>query len=122
MRDLRAMSLNSLEIAASEASAYTLSVVMGILSLLAGVVFGAVAQLRPRQQRIQKTKKMIKPSGQTKKLRVVIVGAGYVARHHIAALRRLDFVEIVAVCDLDVGAAQVLAKANGIPNALTRLS
>lgn len=50
----------------------------------------------------------------TRKLRVGIVGAGYVARYHIAALRRLDFVEIVGLCDLDAEAARTLAKANGI--------
>lgn len=48
------------------------------------------------------------------KLRVAIVGAGYVARYHIAALRRLEFVEIVGICDLDAKAAQSLATAFGI--------
>ncbi|MDE1892778.1 MAG: NAD-dependent epimerase/dehydratase family protein [Pseudomonadota bacterium] len=48
------------------------------------------------------------------KLRIAIVGAGYVARYHIAALRRLEFVEIVGICDLDQAAAQALAKAFGI--------
>jgi predicted dehydrogenase/nucleoside-diphosphate-sugar epimerase len=49
------------------------------------------------------------------KLRVALVGAGYVARYHIAALRRLDFVEIVAICDVDEGAARALADAFKIP-------
>jgi predicted dehydrogenase len=35
------------------------------------------------------------------KLRIAIIGAGYVSRYHIAALRRLDFVDIVGICDLD---------------------
>ncbi len=48
------------------------------------------------------------------KLRIGIIGAGYVARYHIAALRRLDFVEIVGICDLDNKAAQVLASNFGI--------
>jgi predicted dehydrogenase/nucleoside-diphosphate-sugar epimerase len=43
------------------------------------------------------------------KLRIGIVGAGYVARYHIEALQRLDFVEIVGICDLDVDAARKLA-------------
>ena len=48
------------------------------------------------------------------KLRVAIVGAGYVAHYHIAALRRLDFVEVVGICDLDGNAARTLATAHGI--------
>lgn len=56
------------------------------------------------------------------KLRVAIVGAGYVARHHIAALRRLDFIEIVAICDLDLAAARELAAASGVANAATGLA
>ena len=48
------------------------------------------------------------------KLRIAIVGAGYVARYHIAALRRLDFVELVGICDLDTKAAQALAETFGI--------
>jgi predicted dehydrogenase/nucleoside-diphosphate-sugar epimerase len=48
-------------------------------------------------------------SGLPGKLRIAIIGAGYVARYHIAALRRLDFVEIVAICDLDGDAARALA-------------
>ena len=43
------------------------------------------------------------------KLRIAIIGAGYVARYHIAALRRLDFVDIVGICDLDGDAARALA-------------
>ncbi|QNK01628.1 NAD-dependent epimerase/dehydratase family protein [Dyella telluris] len=45
-----------------------------------------------------------------KRLRVGIVGAGYVARYHIEALKRLAEVEIVGICDLDRDAAQRLAK------------
>ncbi|ULU24028.1 NAD-dependent epimerase/dehydratase family protein [Dyella terrae] len=45
-----------------------------------------------------------------KRLRIGIVGAGYVARYHIEALKRLDEVEIVGVCDLDFDAANKLAQ------------
>jgi 2-alkyl-3-oxoalkanoate reductase len=48
------------------------------------------------------------------KLRVGIVGAGYVARYHLAALRRLDFVEIVGICDPNLEAARTLATAFGV--------
>ena len=43
------------------------------------------------------------------KLRVGIVGAGYVARYHLAALSRLEFVEIVGICDPNLEAARALA-------------
>ena len=49
------------------------------------------------------------------KLRIAIVGAGYVAAYHLAALKRLDFVDIVGICDLDTAAAQKLAERFGIP-------
>jgi len=55
-------------------------------------------------------------------LRIAIVGAGYVSQHHIAALRALDFVELVAVCDLDLAAARARAQANGIGRAATTLA
>jgi predicted dehydrogenase/nucleoside-diphosphate-sugar epimerase len=49
------------------------------------------------------------------KLRVALVGAGYVARYHLAALKRLEFVEIAAICDVDQAAAKALADAFAIP-------
>lgn len=48
------------------------------------------------------------------RLRVAIVGAGYVASHHLAALKRLDFVELVGICDTNVEAASALASRFGI--------
>ncbi len=45
-----------------------------------------------------------------RKLRVAVVGAGYVATHHLAALSRLDFVEVVGLCDSNLPAAEALAK------------
>jgi predicted dehydrogenase/nucleoside-diphosphate-sugar epimerase len=54
-------------------------------------------------------------AGNPVKLRIAIIGAGYVARYHIAALRRLDFVEIVGIFDLDAEAARALAKTFDIP-------
>ena len=48
------------------------------------------------------------------RLRVAVVGAGYVATHHLAALSRLDFVDLVGLCDSHLDAAQVLAKRFGI--------
>ncbi|SEL09275.1 Predicted dehydrogenase [Pseudoxanthomonas sp. GM95] len=50
-----------------------------------------------------------------KTVRIGVIGAGYVARHHLAALRRLAFVEIVGICDLDAKAAHALASEFDIP-------
>ncbi|MET0754689.1 MAG: NAD-dependent epimerase/dehydratase family protein [Pseudoxanthomonas sp.] len=49
------------------------------------------------------------------KLRVALVGAGYVAGHHLAALKALDFVEVVGICDTNVEAARALAERHGVP-------
>jgi predicted dehydrogenase/nucleoside-diphosphate-sugar epimerase len=57
-----------------------------------------------------------------KHIRVAIVGAGYVAKHHINALRTLDFVEIVGVADLNLEAAQAMASQFGIKIACRRLA
>lgn len=48
------------------------------------------------------------------RLRIGIVGAGYVARYHIEALKRLDYVQLVGICDLDREAAGKLAQMFGI--------
>lgn len=45
-----------------------------------------------------------------RKLRVAVIGAGYVATHHLAALSRLHFVEVVGLCDSNRSAAEALAK------------
>lgn len=56
------------------------------------------------------------------KLRVALVGAGYVATHHLAALSRLEFVELVGICDRTLPAAQALADRFGIPLVAQRLA
>lgn len=55
-------------------------------------------------------------------LRVAIVGAGYVAQHHIAALVRLPYVDVVGVCDANLAAAQATAAAFKVPRAVTTLA
>jgi predicted dehydrogenase/nucleoside-diphosphate-sugar epimerase len=52
-----------------------------------------------------------------KKLRVGIVGAGYVSAHHLRALKSLDSVQVVGIADLDLSKAQEVARAFGLPNA-----
>ena len=54
--------------------------------------------------------------GEGQLLRVGIVGAGYIADYHVHALRRLPGIDLVAVCDLDRGAAERLARAHAIPS------
>lgn len=56
------------------------------------------------------------------KLRVAVVGAGYVATHHLAALKALDFVEIVGICDTQLPAAEALARRFGVPLAAASLA
>lgn len=56
------------------------------------------------------------------KLRVAIVGAGYVAGHHLAALKRLEHVDIVGICDPNPTAAQALARRFGIPRIVPSLA
>lgn len=49
------------------------------------------------------------------KLTVAVVGAGYVSRHHLAALKRTPRVEVIAVLDLDSAAAARVAAEFGVP-------
>ena len=51
----------------------------------------------------------------TRRLRVAVVGAGYFARFHLDAWRRLPEVELVALCDLDAAKAQEAAASFAIP-------
>ncbi len=57
-----------------------------------------------------------------RRLRVAVIGAGYVAGHHLAALRELDFVDLVGICDSNRAAAEALAARFGITLVGTRLS
>jgi len=57
-----------------------------------------------------------------KKLRVAVVGAGYVSKHHITALQSLGWAEIVGVADLDIKLAQQVADQFGIPLARSSLA
>jgi myo-inositol 2-dehydrogenase / D-chiro-inositol 1-dehydrogenase len=47
-------------------------------------------------------------------VRAAIIGAGWIADEHAAILRRLDDVELVAVCDLDLERARALAGVAGV--------
>lgn len=56
-----------------------------------------------------------KDRGGERRLRVVVLGAGYVARHHLAALRALEFVDLVGLVDVDLSAARALASEFRVP-------
>lgn len=58
----------------------------------------------------------------SKRLRIAVVGAGYVSNHHLSALKSLDFVDIVAVVDRDLDAAQRLAQRFAVALATTNLA
>ena len=48
------------------------------------------------------------------KFRVGLVGAGYVSQHHLRALKKLDYVQVAAVCDSNLDRATKAAKEAGI--------
>ena len=50
----------------------------------------------------------------TKKLRVGLVGTGYVSQHHLRALKKLDYVQVAALCDSNLDRATKAAKEAGI--------
>ena len=47
-------------------------------------------------------------------MRVALVGAGYVAAHHLRALKALPFVDVVGICDRDRNRARELAGRFGV--------
>jgi len=51
-----------------------------------------------------------------KRFRVVCIGAGYFAKYHVEAWKRIPEVELVAICDLEIEKAQKLADEFQIPN------
>lgn len=55
-------------------------------------------------------------------LRVLVIGAGYVATHHLAALTRLDFVQVVGLIDRDRKAAEALAARFGVSRVAASLA
>ena len=51
------------------------------------------------------------------KVRVGVVGAGFIGRIHVEALRRLPFVEVVAISERDDATAKAAAEELRIPKA-----
>lgn len=54
----------------------------------------------------------------TKKTRVALIGAGFIAEYHARALQTIEGVEIAAVCGLPLAAAQSFARRFGIKAAV----
>lgn len=54
--------------------------------------------------------------------KVVCIGAGYFAKFHIEAWKRIPNVALVAICDLNIDKARLLATEFQIPNAYTTLA
>src|SRR5262245_29253397 len=52
-----------------------------------------------------------------KRIGMGLVGPGFVGMHHVDAVRRLGFVDVVAVADVDESLARQKASALGIPKA-----
>lgn len=61
-------------------------------------------------------------SSSPRRLRVIVVGAGYVAGHHLAALSRLSYVDLVGLCDSRLDAARTLAARFGIAQVAASLA
>jgi len=57
----------------------------------------------------------------SRRIRVALVGAGYVAQHHLGALKTLDFVDIVGIADLDIDAAEALGRRFRVARAVRKL-
>jgi predicted dehydrogenase/nucleoside-diphosphate-sugar epimerase len=55
------------------------------------------------------------------KFRTGVVGAGYVASHHLRAMKDLPFVEVVGICDSDRKRAEEMAARFGIPGVYSSL-
>src|SRR3546814_4485846 len=49
------------------------------------------------------------------RIRVAVVGAGYVANPHLAARGSVDVVELVGICDTNLEAARSMAARHSIP-------
>ncbi len=57
----------------------------------------------------------------SKQLRVGLVGTGYVSQHHLRALKKLDYVQVAALCDSNLDRATKVAKQAGVARAYRSL-
>jgi len=54
-----------------------------------------------------------------KQLRTAVIGTGFMGRVHLEALRRVEFVDVVAVCGRELAAAQKLGEPFGVKQAFS---
>src|SRR5687768_1775263 len=73
---------------------------------------------RPEPARRHPRPTMTLPPAPTAPTRVALVGAGFIADFHLEILAETPGVEVVAVCDADLGRAEDLARRFGVPRAL----
>jgi len=59
---------------------------------------------------------------QRKKIRVGLIGAGYVSAHHLKALKAVESVEVVGIADLDFARAQEMGAKFAVPAAFRTLA
>ncbi|HEY6880649.1 MAG TPA: Gfo/Idh/MocA family oxidoreductase, partial [Polyangiales bacterium] len=55
------------------------------------------------------------------KRRVALLGAGYISKFHVEAVRAVNGAELVAICDIGLAKAEALARAYGIPKSYASL-
>jgi UDP-N-acetyl-2-amino-2-deoxyglucuronate dehydrogenase len=55
------------------------------------------------------------PTPQDRSVRVALVGCGRISGSHVAAINRIDGLELVGVADVDIERAKALGKAQGTP-------
>src|ERR1700676_1085291 len=53
-----------------------------------------------------------------KRLRTAVIGTGFVGRVHVEAIRRLGFVDIAAIVDVNIAQAERYAREVGADNAI----
>ena len=56
-----------------------------------------------------------------KKIKIALIGAGYIAEYHVRALQKIDAIEIAAIVARTEKSAQAFAKKYKIENAFTRI-
>jgi nucleoside-diphosphate-sugar epimerase/predicted dehydrogenase len=55
------------------------------------------------------------------KRRVALLGAGYISKFHVEAVRAVKNAELVAICDIGLAKAEALARAYGVPKTYASL-
>jgi D-apiose dehydrogenase len=62
------------------------------------------------------------PVHQSSARRVVVVGSGFFSQFHIEAWQSLPGIEVIGLCDIEVGKAKILAERFGVPHVFSDLN